>query len=215
MAQNRSRSLKLVLIGLVLGLSLVSCGFFDTRTPVTPPEPSDCLESRSASQFANILFNFEASVRCDLEGLTQLEETLSDDFRMTFDVVDSSEINVGSVGKDDFVEAYRLEATSLGESDSLFFQFGEVPPEDTGDQVFYDDIPYELFFLTVVSPDSAEVIEVFSGLADLTLKTNDFGDFELVTWVDFNDESPNLSFGRLIAENAQGVFRPRRSASID
>jgi hypothetical protein len=179
------------------------CGFFDTRNPVRPIVPPEGLKSLPQTSPQNVACNFANAVQFGLAGLSQFTDSLDEEFVMTFDVADSSELNLGSIGRAATTESFRLAATT--EEDSLHFEFEEKQPEELGNTALYNQISYTFNILTRVGPDSGVVREAYSGSADIRLETNDFGQWAMISWDDFNDAEATLSWGRYLGEFALTV----------
>jgi len=205
----------LLLSAAVCLAAAAGCGFFDTRPPVAPTVLPDGLQPKPPTVPENILFNFSNAVQFGIVGQSQLEKTLAEGFRLTFDIADSTELLLGSIDKRITLEAYGLASTA--DPDSFHFSFEEgVTPEEFGNTAFYNRIGYTFLILTRVAPDSGTVRDTYSGNANIRLATDDRGDWVMVSWDDFNDAAETASWGRFIWESALAVSpsRPRRSATL-
>jgi len=178
-----------VVVGMVFA---TGCGFLDTRDPLQPPDKS-CLAPLAQTAPENILANYENAVGCKIQGVNQFQGTMNaETFLFTLDSVDAIELMLPFISRDQTVESFRRGATDAG-SDSLGFTFGDKPPEQSANEAFYDKVPYTF---QVVDADSLKVLETYSGTADIRLHTNEFGQWEIVSWNDFNDGSGHPTWGR-------------------
>ena len=186
---------------MAMGWIASGCGFFDTRDPMRPIDLPEGLKDLAATSPQNVICNYANAIQFGLLGRTQFEESMDEDmFVMTLDIADSSELNLGSMTWARKTEAFRLAATT--EEDSLYFEFEEKEPEELGNTALYNQIAYTFQILTRVPPDSGVVRDTFSGFADIRLRTNDFGQWVIEAWDDFNDGNTTLSWGNYLGEFA-------------
>jgi len=191
---------------LVAGLGW-GCGFLETRNPVQPPDVS-CLSPLAKTAPENILANYVNAIGCKIQGVNQFQDTMTDIFLFKFDAIDASELGIPSITRDQAVESFRRGATDAG-TDTLGFAFGDKEPEQSANEARYEKIPYTF---QVVDGDSLTVLMTYSGTADIVLKTNEFGSWEMVSWDDFNDGSGNPTWGRWLGSR---VSAPGARARLD
>lgn len=204
MAAARIRGTAARLAGYTLVLAALAhlatgCGFFDIRSPAAPV-PGVRVPRAQPVDPDSVLFNFEQAVIFKLDGLAQYDEALAETFALILDPVDVSELGLAADSLTKAQDVFAQRVFSQETADSLFFFFGDVPPQNTGGQALYEAIPYELQFLRQEA-DSVVLVGTVKGTADITV-TEGEQIWAMTRWVDERDPGGLESWGRVHGSRA-------------
>jgi len=169
---------------LLVGLTTLGCGLFETRVPDDPSEPPP---RRVPSDPDSVLFNFEIAVEYRASGASQLSEALVDTFVMVLDQPDANRLGIPFVPRIEFEKANRDWQTLRVGSNRVRMDFDEVAvrPLITGDLAFYDNLPYVIEIFNYVG-DTEVIVERIAGFADLTMQRDT--NWAMLQWIDIADQ---------------------------
>ena len=190
-----------VLIGVAV-MVLAGCGLFEIRQPVAPPGEGTGPPHRIPDAPDDVLFNFSEAVKFKLDGLSQYEEALAEDFQLILDTIDAQDLGTGvdSLDRTTDVSAQRIRS-SESPADSFHFAFGSEPVVDEGDIARYFDIQYTL---QIIDQQADSLISTVEGLAVLTLRQDlQTTLWSLTRWED-KRVGESVSFGKWHGEKAVG-----------
>lgn len=193
----------MALAGMVWLLS--ACGMFQIRDAVAPSSVGTIPE-RTPTSPENVLFNFASAVSHGTNGLVLYDRSLADDFRLQLDEVDQAEMSLLELNKAQDLDAHRRFITDA--PDSIAFEFGEAPKDERETTALFEDIPYEMSFLSLEEGAWVEVESLFvAGTIKLTLVKGQDATWSIQEWIDQRVENAT-SFGRVHAEHALQAPRP-------
>jgi hypothetical protein len=187
---------------------LSACGMFQIRDAVAPSTGGGIPEEAPISP-ENVLFNFSSAVSHKLNGLVLYERCLADSFVLVLDQVDFLELpGLGSPELNKTVDVAAHQRVVTDFPDSISFGFGTAPKEEGSTTAFFQDIPYEMSFLSRVDGDWVPIDSLrVAGTIKLTLVKGEDATWSIRSWIDQRVEGAT-SFGRLHADKALAAPRP-------
>jgi hypothetical protein len=202
---ERTTALLGALIAAVILGTTGGCGFFDTRS-VVQPIGDVSVPKRDALDPDSVLWNYQVGVRYSFQGGGNLDDSLDEFFVMRLAFQDSADLSLGSMNKPQHLKAF--EDRSFVAGDTLWFEFPTFEDRDkdfiSATEARYDTLSYIFQILQRVpgEPDSATVVETYSGRATIYFVVLPNGDWVMRQWFDFEDplNPSNQTWGRYLGE---------------
>jgi len=167
------------------------CDIFDIRDPVEPIGEEPIPRCNTSIDPDSALCNVETGIQYKLRGFTLYEESLAEDFGLVLDETDAADLGTGvdSLTRAQTVNAQRIQ--SGAEPDSFSFRFIRDEPDqdftrlEPGPGVTeYENIRYELRFITVGVDTTENMDKLIRGQADITAVEDDQQQWVIRRWVD-------------------------------